>query len=94
MMTDVIQTAEAWKSLFENWPGAIPKKGMVVTTFAETIPFVDFLISPGALLLERDRPDTHGARKVALSYEAISAIKLTNPDPLASFQVLGFQAPF
>lgn len=92
--TAVVETAEAWKSLFENWPEAIPRVGMVVTQQNETIPFINFLISPGVLLIERDRPDTYGARKVLLSYEAISAVKLASPDPIASFQVMGFQAPF
>lgn len=92
--TAVIETAEAWKSLFENWPEAIPRQGMVVTRQDETIPFINFLISPGVLMIERDRPDTYGARKVMLAYDTISAVKLASPDPIAKFQVMGFQAGF
>jgi hypothetical protein len=89
-----METAESWRGLFESWPESIPRQGMVVTTFQESIPFVNFMISGGILLLDRDKPDSLGARKVMLSYEAISAIKITSVIELARFQVMGFQAPF
>lgn len=88
-----MQSTESWRSLFENWPESIPRQGMIVTTFQETIPFVNFLVSGGILLVERDKPDTYGARKVFVNYEAISAMKLTSPIELARFQVMGFQDP-
>ena len=88
-----METAEAWRSLFEGWPEAIPRKGLLVTNFKETIPFVGFLISGGMVIVERDTPDGHGARKVILGYDAISAVKITDPMELARFQVMGFQAP-
>ena len=81
-----------WKQLFENWPNAIPKNGMVVTTFGETITFVNFLISPGILLIERDKPDSSGARKVMISYSAISAVKISSPMEIGRFTVMGFQS--
>jgi hypothetical protein len=79
--------------MFESWPESIPRQGLLVTSFQETIPFTDFLVSGGVLLLERDKPDTFGARKVMLAYEAISAVKFPTPMELARFQVMGFQAP-
>lgn len=88
-----MQTTEAWRNLFENWPDSIPRQGLLVTTFQETIPFVNFLISGSILLVERDKPDSVGARKVMIVYDAISAVKITNPMELARFQVMGFQAP-
>lgn len=88
-----MDSSESWRTLFENWPETLPRTGMVVTTFQETIPFVNFLISGGILLVQRDRPDTQGARKVMIAYDAISAIKLTDPDEIGRYQVLGFQAP-
>lgn len=88
-----METAEAWRSLFEGWPETIPQKGLLVTTFQETIPFVGFLISGSMVIVERDNPDGHGARKVIVAYDAISAIKITDPMDLARFQVMGFQAP-
>jgi len=86
-----MQSAEGWRSILENWPDVIPKKGIVVTTYQESIPFQNFLLSSGIVLLERDKPDSLGARKVMLSYEAICAIKLTDTTELASYQVMGFQ---
>ena len=86
-----MQSAESWRSILENWPAAIPKQGIVVTNYQESIPFQNFLLSTGVVLLERDKPDSLGARKVMLSYQAISAIKLTDPMELARYQVMGFQ---
>ena len=88
-----MESAESWRSLFENWPDAIPRQGMIVTVFQETIPFVNFLVSGGILLVERDKPDTYGSRKVFVTYEGISALKLTTPMELDRFQVMGFQGP-
>ncbi len=86
--------AESWRTLFENWPESIPREGIVTTMQGETIPFVNYLISGGILLLERDKPDTFGARKVMVVYEAIASVKITSPMELARFQVMGFQPPF
>ena len=86
-----MQSAEGWRSILENWPEAIPKKGIVVTNYQESIPFQNFLLSTAVVLLERDKPDSLGARKVMLSYDAICAIKLTDTMELARYQVMGFQ---
>ena len=83
----------SWKGLFENWPETIERKGLITTTFDEQIPFVNFMISGNILLLERDKPDSFGARKVMVIYDAIAAVKITSPIELARFQVMGFQAP-
>lgn len=88
-----MDTAESWRSLFENWPESFPKEGLLITSFGETIPFVNFMISGGILLLERDRPDSSNARKIMVAYGAIDALKSTTPMELARFQVMGFQAP-
>ncbi|MDX1966636.1 MAG: hypothetical protein SFV23_05645 [Planctomycetaceae bacterium] len=89
-----MHAAEAWRTLFENWPESIPRSGLLVTSFCETIQFKDFLISGSILLVERDIPDSQGARKVMVSYDAILAVKITSPLELARFQVMGFQPPF
>jgi len=89
-----MHTAEAWRTLFENWPEAIPRQGILITSFNESIPFRDFLISGSIVLVERETPDSLGARKVMVAYDAIAAVKITNPMDLARFQVMGFQAPF
>jgi hypothetical protein len=89
-----MHAAEAWRSVFEGWPESIPRQGLVVTSFNETIQFRDFLISGSLVLFERETPDSYGARKVMLAYDGILAVKITNPMDLARFQVMGFQAPF
>jgi hypothetical protein len=87
-------TAESWRNLFENWPESVPRNGILVTSFQEQVQFVGFMISGGILLLDRDKPDSMGARKVMVAYSAIAAVKITSPMELARFQVMGFQAPF
>ena len=89
-----METSESWRMLFENWPDSIPRKGLLVTTFQETIPFVDFMISGGIVLFDRDKPDAIGGRKVMMSYDAICAVKITDVIDLPRFQVMGFQPPF
>ena len=88
-----MNTGEYWRALFENWPSSVPRRGMVITTFNESIAFINYMMSGGILLLERDRPDTVGARKVMIAYDAISAVKITDVVELANFQALGFQPP-
>jgi hypothetical protein len=92
-MKSTMDSSDSWRSLFESWPESIPRQGMIVTSFQETIQFANFLVSSGILLLERDKPDTYGARKVFVAYDAISAVKLPTPMELARFQVMGFQPP-
>ena len=88
-----MNTGEYWRAMFENWPAKVPRRGLVITTFNESIAFVNYMMSGGILLLERDRPDTLGARKVMIAYDAIAAVKITDVVELATFQALGFQPP-
>ena len=88
-----MHSAEAWRSLFENWPESIPRAGILVTSYAETVPFKDFLISGNILLVERETPDSLGARKVLITYDNIAAVKIASPMELARFGVMGFQSP-
>lgn len=83
----------SWHSLFASWPDSIPRQGLLVTTFQEQIPFVDFRISGDVLLVERDKPDSLGARRVMIAYEAIAAVKITSPLEMDRFQAMGFQPP-
>jgi hypothetical protein len=89
-----LDSTEVWKSLFESWPESIPREGLLVTTFNEHVPFNGFLVSGGVLLVERDKPDTYGSRKVMIAYSAILAVKITSVIELGRFQVMGFQPPF
>lgn len=88
-----METTSPWRTLFENWPAAIPRTGIAITKFQESVEFIDFLVSGGIVLLERATPDSSNARKVMLEYDAISAVKITTTVELARFQVMGFQPP-
>lgn len=79
-----------WRNLLLKWPKELPRQGMVVTVFQETIPFMNFLVAEGAVVLERDRPDATGARKVMLVYTSILAIKISNPMEMDVFKKMGF----
>jgi hypothetical protein len=81
-----------WQTIFEQWPEGMQRRGLIVTTFQETISFVDYRLSQGVLLLERDRPDPHGARKVMLTWDGIAALKLVDPGDLSTYESMGFAA--
>ena len=82
----------AWRSVFVNWPEKLPRSGMIVTSTQETIPFVDFLIAESFVIIERDRPDSLGARKIIVALAAITAVKLTITEPLSTLKSFA-QAP-
>jgi hypothetical protein len=68
------------------------RTGLILTTFQETINFVDFRVSHGVVLLERDKPDSHGARKVMLSMDSIASLKFADPGELSTYEPMGFLA--
>jgi hypothetical protein len=70
---------EIWKEVFTNWPAALAKRGVVVSTLNEQIPFKSFLVKGETVLLERTNPDAMGARYIVLGYDAIHMLKLTDP---------------
>lgn len=88
-----MDTGDAWQSFFENWPASLPPQGIIVTTLGETIPFLRFMISSGVIALERDRPDTIGARKVVVACSAIAAVKMTDTGDFGRFTQMGFSEP-
>lgn len=85
-----MDTAAAWLQLFSAWPVDRPRQGIVITRFQETIPFTSFLVSPGILALERDRPDAINARKVLVAYTAIEAVKFVDTGDFRGLKSLGF----
>ena len=86
-----MDSAESWRTLFQEWPKDRPRQGMILTTFLETIPFVNFMISEGILLVERDRPDSSNARKVMISFGAIAAVKSTDTLDFDQYKAMGFK---
>ena len=85
--------AEYWRHLFARWPSGTARTGFLVTELNESVRFTDFAVSAGLLLLQREKPDVVGARKVMVSYDAISAVKLDDPGELGPFSAMGFQPP-
>ena len=86
-----MDAADSWRQLFCEWPEAIPRQGIIVTTFGETLPFQNFMLAGGLLLVERDRPDGAGARKVVLDFSGIAAVKFTSPMDLDQYRAMGFE---
>ncbi|MCX7386185.1 MAG: hypothetical protein WCO86_08465 [Planctomycetota bacterium] len=80
------------RRIFAEWPVSIPKAGLVVTIFGESIPFSSFMLSGDLLLLERKTPDALGARRVLICFDAIHAIKILESIEMARFTAMGFQS--
>lgn len=71
-------------------PTTRPRTGTVVVEGQKPIPFCNFMASSGLVVLERGRPDTHGARKTIIALTAIVTVKLTDTDPISAPSALGF----
>jgi hypothetical protein len=80
----------AWSELFENWPASLPRRGVVLSSLNESTPFKAFMVKGDALLLERTNPDPLGVRFVLLSFDAIHAVKFTDPLKESVFSAAGF----
>ena len=81
-----------WYSFFCNWPAALPRAGVLVTSLNEAMPFRNFWIKDEMLLVERQTPDAMGARFVLLTFEVINVVKFTNPLSADDISGAGFQA--
>jgi hypothetical protein len=88
-----MDAAEIWRRCFADWPADVPRRGVVVTTFAEQIPFESFAASDHLLLIERRAPDTVGARTVLVAYQFIQAVKIVDVTKAKSFASMGFVFP-
>ena len=82
----------SWREMFENWPKTFPKVGVLIPSFGEPVAFNDFRINEGILLVQRERPDTIGARKLMISFTAILALKIVDVEPLDHYETMGFHA--
>jgi hypothetical protein len=79
-----------WNSVFNDWPTGIPRRGVLVTSLNEAIPFKGFMIKESLLLLERNNPDPMGARFILINFDAINCVKLTDPMKESVFAAAGF----
>lgn len=82
--------SQNWESFFSNWPSALPRCGLLQTMLNETMPFKDFWLKDGMLLIERVTPDAQGARFVLLGFDVVSVMKFTNPLKAAEIAAAGF----
>ena len=89
---EVLDCKERWQSLFETWPDAIKRHGILVAKSGETIQFVDFMVADGILLLDREGPDSLGMRRALVSYDQISIVKLSMAGELSRFRTMGFRS--
>jgi hypothetical protein len=87
------EAAESWRQCFTQWPPEVERRGVLVTSFQEQIPFDSFAASDQMLLIERRSPDTLGGRLVMLSYHNIEALKIVEVVKMKVFQSLGFAVP-
>ena len=44
------------RRIFAEWPASIPRTGMIVTTFGESIQFVSYMLSGDLILIEQRLP--------------------------------------
>ncbi len=82
-----MSTAQNWKSLFIEWPASLPRRGVVLSTLNETMPFTNFWLRGEMLMLERKNPDTAGSRYILMSYGGIDSVRFIDPlsdDAIAS----------
>ena len=87
-----MENAKAWRSCFANWPEDVPRRGILVTGYAEQVNFDAFFTNPDFLLITRNAPDALGARQLMILYEDISALKIVDVVPPKAWSKLGFTA--
>jgi hypothetical protein len=84
---------ENWRDFFTQWPTEMLRRGIVVTSFGEQIPFSAFWTSSNLLLLERQNPDALGARTIVLEFTQIAGLKMVDVIKVKAFQTIGFEGP-
>jgi len=85
-----MSTSQTWKTLFSEWPAGIPRRGVLVNSLNEATPFKSYMIRGDTLLLERNNPDSLGARYILLGFDTISSVKFTDPLKESVFNAAGF----
>ena len=86
-----MDTSQGWREFFGRWPADLRRRGVLVTSFGEQIPFIGFLVSQSVLLIERGSPDAVGARMVMVPYSEITALKLIEVLGTSDLRPLGFE---
>jgi hypothetical protein len=83
-----------WKTFFNNWPAGIQRRGVLLTCLNEAIPFKGFMIKEDVLLLDRNNPDSMGARYILIDFAAINSVRLIDPLKESVFAGAGFLGKF
>ncbi len=82
-----------WIEVLRNWPAEIPRRGIAVTNFGESIEFQSYQLFGTILLLERPRPDATGGRRVMVQLNTLSMVKIIDPIDMEHFTAFGFTVP-
>jgi len=72
-------TSQSWKSLFTDWPVDLPRRGVILSTLNEIMPFTNFWLRDEMVMLERKNPDTSGSRYILMNYEGIDSVRFIDP---------------
>jgi len=81
----------AWKEMFERWPADVPRRGVLVTSYGEQVLFDGFMTGESFLLINRNAPDTVGARKLIVPYANIVTLKIVDVVKAKALVHLGFE---
>lgn len=87
-----MSATQDWEKFFSNWPDSINRRGQLVTVLNDMMPFKNFWLRDGMLLLERTTPDAMGARFVLISFEIINLVKFSDPLREEEIAAAGFYA--
>lgn len=85
-----MNSEKTWREVFYEWPVSIPRRGIVVSTLNESLPFRGFLVKGETVLLERTNPDSLGARFILIAFDAINCLKFIDPLKESVFTSAGF----
>lgn len=92
--TSAVDSTRYWTQLLQTWPKEVSRRGILVTTLNDQIPFKGFMLSDGMFVLERTMPDSLGSRFVLLAFDSIASIKLLDALQDESFKAMGFSGTF
>ena len=85
--------SEKWREFFAAWPAELPHRGLLITHFGEQIPFSSFAVGSTFLMLERNMPDSLGARSVMFAFDQITALKIIDVVKPKQFPAACFETP-
>lgn len=87
---NTMAATQNWKAFLANWPDSLPRRGVLVSNLNESMPFRNFYIKEGMVMLERTTPDAMGARFVLLDFEMINSVKIIDPLNTEHLKKAGF----